>query len=257
MRLLLLSDIHANDAALAAVLDHAQGKFDQVVSLGDALGYGPNPVEVLGRLRELAAAYPTRFVLGNHDAYALHLASLSTLGGELAMNSLAREVIEWQLTQLMPADLKWVLSWQDGIEDAPHGIRFRHGSPTTLDTYVDSLTVAREAFQDWLGHIGFVGHTHLPAVYATLNAPVGEWVKHQAFPTGGSYMVPPSARVILNPGSVGQPRDGHPEASYATFDVARKQFKVYRVPYDIARTQADVARAGLPDVMGARLSLGQ
>lgn len=249
MRLLVLSDIHANLAALEAVLAHAQDKsYDQVVHLGDALGYGPNPREVLETLRGLQP----RCVLGNHDALALHLA-----GGATPDGGLVSQVIGWQLEQLTPEDLKWVASWPDGIDDSQLGIRYRHGSPTSLDIYTDSLTAAREAFQDWLGRIGFVGHTHLPAVYATLNAPVGEWVTHQAFPKGGSYPVPPSARVILNPGSVGQPRDGNPQASYATFDTARNTFKVFRVDYDIARTQHDVEKAGLPDVMGARLSIGK
>ncbi len=253
MRLLLLSDIHANQAALQAVLEHAQDKpVDQVVSLGDVLGYGPNPREVLATLRGLNPAYGTRFLLGNHDALALRLAS-----GEAPDEGLVSEVLRWQLTQLDPADLAWVATWQDGAEDSQLGIRYRHGSPTSLDTYTDSLTAARDAFQEWLGRIAFVGHTHLPSVYATLNAPVGEWVKHQSFEQGGNYLAPPSARVILNPGSVGQPRDGNPQASYATFDTARNQMRVYRVPYDIARTQQDITQAGLPDVMGTRLSLGR
>lgn len=261
MRLLLLSDIHANQAALEAVLEHAktlpQG-YDQVVSLGDALGYGPNPREVLQTLRELAVQHETRFVLGNHDALALQQSGLTPAGSAAPDGSgLVSQVIAWQLTQLQPDDLKWVATWQDGQDDSKLGLRFRHGTPTSLDTYTDSVTAARDAFQEWLGRVGFVGHTHLPAVYATLNAPVGEWVKHQAFPNGGSYLVPPGARVILNPGSVGQPRDGNPQASYATFDTARNQFKVYRVDYDLARTQEDVRRAGLPEVMGERLSLGK
>ena len=91
-------------------------------------------------------------------------------------------------------------------------------------------------------------------MYATLNAPIGEWIKDQLFQDGGSYMVPPSARVILNPGSVGQPRDGNPRASYAIYDSVRAQFEVFRVAYDIGRAQEASLEAGLPQVLAARLA---
>jgi diadenosine tetraphosphatase ApaH/serine/threonine PP2A family protein phosphatase len=94
-------------------------------------------------------------------------------------------------------------------------------------------------------------------VYATLNAPVGEWIKMQPFQDGGSYLVPPSTRVILNPGSVGQPRDGNPKASYAVFDSARMHYEVFRVPYDIERAQEAALEAGLPQVLAARLAVGK
>ncbi|GGR28629.1 metallophosphoesterase family protein [Deinococcus ruber] len=250
VRLLLLSDIHANRVALQSVLKDAEvRKFDRVVSLGDAVGYGPRPREVLDTLRELEAVC----ILGNHEDLLLRLIQHP----ERSSDSVVGQALEWQRQQLSGRDIAEIQSWRDGIDDPEVGARFRHGTPTSLDEYTDSVTAAREVFVNWHGRLGFVGHTHVPSVYATLNAPVGEWVKYQAFQEGGSYMVPPAARVILNPGSVGQPRDGNPQASYAIFDTARNNFQVYRVQYDVAQAQAQILAAGLPEVLAARLSIGK
>lgn len=250
MRLLLLSDTHANFAALEAVLSHAQRhKCDKVVHLGDAVGYGPQPREVLHRLRELGAVC----IEGNHEDMLLQYAR----GEAPRHESVVGAALAWQLTQLDAADLEYVRSFQDGVEDQEIGARYRHGTPMSLHEYMNSVTAAREAFAQWQGRLSFVGHTHVPAVYATLNAPVGEWTKSQQLSDGGSYMIPPTARVILNPGSVGQPRDHNPAASYAVFDSARQNFEVFRVPYDIARTQQAIVAAGLPEVLAARLALGK
>ncbi|EYB69021.1 metallophosphoesterase [Deinococcus phoenicis] len=250
MRLLLLSDIHANHTALEAVLRDAEARrFDQVVHLGDALGYGPHPREVLTTLRDLDALC----LLGNHEQMLLDYAD----GRREKRESVVSAALLWQLERLSERDLAWVRTWRDGTDDPDVGARYRHGTPVSLDAYTDSVTAAREAFAQWQGRLGFVGHTHVPAVYATLNAPVGEWIKHQAFPEGGSYPVPPGARLILNPGSVGQPRDGNPHASYAIFDSRRGHFEVFRVPYDVGRTQEAVLAAGLPPVLAARLAIGK
>lgn len=264
VRLLLLSDIHANHTALQAVLRDAEARgFDQVVNLGDALGYGPQPREVLATLRGLDAVC----VCGNHEQMLLDHARGQSGGragrrgslglGSPGQGSVVWTALLWQLTQLPESDLAWVHTWRDGIDDPHAGARYRHGTPVSLDAYTDSVTAARDAFAQWGGRLGFVGHTHVPAVYATLNAPVGEWVKFQAFREGGSYLTPPGARVILNPGSVGQPRDGNPDASYALYDTARGLFEVVRVPYDIDRAQAAALEAGLPPVLAARLALGR
>jgi len=250
VRLLLLSDIHANGVALQAVMKDAwTRKFDRVISLGDALGYGPRPREVLDTLRDLDATC----ILGNHEDLMLRLIHSS----DARSDGIVTQALEWQRNLLSKRDVAELHQWVDGIDDPQVGARYRHGTPTSLDDYSDSVTAARDIFANWLGRLGFVGHTHIPGVYATLNAPVGEWIKYQAFQDGGSYMVPPSARVILNPGSVGQPRDGNPQASYAIFDTARNNFQVYRVPYDIAQTQAQILEAGLPEVLAARLSIGK
>ncbi|CAM3606452.1 metallophosphoesterase family protein [Deinococcus frigens] len=250
VRLLLLSDIHANNTALEAVLkDVSSRRYDGVVHLGDALGYGPNPREVLDTLRELDAVC----VMGNHDQMLLEYVD----GKRATRDSVVSLALRWQLERLSERDIAWVRTWRDGIDDPDVGARYRHGTPVSLDDYTDSVAAAREVFGQWQGRLGFVGHTHVPAVYATLNAPTGEWIKGQLFHDGGSYMVPPTTRVILNPGSVGQPRDGNPRASYALYDTARSSFEVFRVAYDVPRAQEASLEAGLPQVLAARLAVGK
>lgn len=251
MRLLLLSDVHANFPALEAVLADASGHFDEAAHLGDALGYGPHPAEVLRVLRELEEEVPTRFLLGNHEALALRL-----YRGEAAGGDLVSEALRWQLPRLSTADLDWVSRWPDGQDDERLSLRLRHGTPSTLDTYLSTLSAARDAFQLWTGRLACVGHTHLPAAYSALQAPVGEWVKHQAFVGQGHLQLSADIRYILNPGSVGQPRDGNPQASYAILDTQSRHFQVRRVTYDVAATQADIRRAGLPEVLATRLAVG-
>lgn len=249
VRLLLLSDIHANEVALDAVVRNARRQgFERVYSLGDALGYGPRPREVLEALRGLHATC----ILGNHEQMLL------APDGPPQPSGVVGQALEWQLEQLESHDLIDLESWQDGLDDDSLGARFRHGSPLSLDSYTNSLTAAREAFAHWDGRLGFVGHTHVPGVYATLQAPVGEWVKFQSLQHGDpAYPVPPAARVILNPGSVGQPRDGDFRASYGLYDSLHSSFQVHRVDYEVARTQAQIREAGLPEVLAARLGVGQ
>ncbi|WP_245808234.1 metallophosphoesterase family protein [Deinococcus hopiensis] len=250
VRLLVLSDIHANYPALDAVLNDAQSRsFDRVIHLGDALGYGPHPVEVVTALRDLGATC----ILGNHEHTMLTYVDnrRTSQDKELALP------LTWQLSQLSKLDLALIRSWPDGVDDSPLGARYRHGTPVSMDTYTDSVNAARDAFARWQGRLGFVGHTHTPAAYATLKGPVGDWVKVRTFPEGGSYQVPRGARVILNPGSVGQPRDGNPHASYGIYDSVSEVFEVFRVPYPVALTQKAMREVGLPERLAARLALGQ
>ena len=166
VRLLLLSDIHANFTALQAVLEDAEKRrYDQIIHLGDALGYGPHPHDVLEALRDLDA----RCILGNHDQMLLEYVD----GTRPYKESVVASVLKWQIGRLTERDLRWIRTWRDGIDDAEVGARYRHGTPTSLDDYMDSVPAARAAFGQWQGMLAFVGHTHVPAVYATLNAPVG------------------------------------------------------------------------------------
>ncbi|MDL2343313.1 metallophosphoesterase family protein [Deinococcus sp. MIMF12] len=254
MRLLVLSDIHANAPALEAVLaDAARRGYDRAVMLGDALGYGAFPAEVLALLREMDATC----IRGNHEQMLL---DLHAQGGEWLPgggHGVVGTALVWQLGRLSTADLGWVARWPDGLEDPEVGALFRHGTPLSLDTYTDSVTAARDAFGGWSGRLAFVGHTHLPGAYVALHAPVGEWVKFQSLSGGGGYPLPPGIRALLNPGSVGQPRDGDPRASYGLFDTARQTFEVVRVPYPVEAAQTAILEAGLPPVLAARLALGR
>ncbi|MFC6617918.1 metallophosphoesterase family protein [Deinococcus radiophilus] len=256
MRALILSDIHANKPALDAVIDHAYmdgARYGAVFSLGDALGYGPHPREVLEVLRGLNA----QCLLGNHDLGLLQLVD----GQRTATVGTGTQVLVWQIGRLSERDLRFVRTWKDVIEEPHLGARLRHGSPLSLNEYTD-LNAARRSFREWGGTLALVGHTHVPAAFATLQGTDAEWMRHQplAIPEIKSsirYPVPPKARVILNPGSIGQPRDGDPRAAYGVYDTERRCFEVFRVPYDVDQTQRDLRASDLPRALADRLGRGQ
>lgn len=247
--LLLLSDIHANAPALEAVLEDAQRHAcSRTVFLGDAVGYGPHPAEVLKLLRGAHA----EGVLGNHEQMLLALQ-----GGAEFEDTPATAALRWQLGTLRPLELARLARWPRGREDTLGGRRacFCHGSPRSLNEYVlgsEHAGTVLEAFGDG---VVFHGHTHLAGVYAL--APGLGAAHGQQLSRGGRFRVPPRARALLNPGSVGQPRDGNPRASYATYDPAGFEFTVYRVAYDIDRVVRDIRAAGLPPRLGERLREGR
>ena len=255
VRYLLLSDIHANLPALEAVLWHAFGHdVDRVISLGDALGYGPFPAQVLSRLRSIEA----ECILGNHDT-----ALLGLLGGRRTSNmreSIVRTLM-WQVEQLGDEDLSWVAHWpaQREYRTGRHSAFLcSHGSPRSGVTYVDSLAVAREEFALWSGQLCFVGHTHLPVAYSSTLAPTGEWVGTTELEGENVALeLKSEQRWIVNPGSVGQPRDGDPRASYGIYDDESTAFEVHRVQYDLEETALAIRKAGLDELSALRLTIGQ
>jgi diadenosine tetraphosphatase ApaH/serine/threonine PP2A family protein phosphatase len=266
VRTLFLSDIHANREALDAVLEHAARQAtDRVIFLGDAVGYGPDPGHVLDVLADLAA----ECVIGNHDRWLLDLLD----GAEPHSYGIVGVVLEWQLTELQNRHIEQLQSWPERRVYEPRtlstdregmplkssiGFEVVHGSPRELFEYIDGVPVARNVFAEWPGRLVFVGHTHLPGVYATLEGPSGDWVKHNpARDDKSRFPLPPKARWIVNPGSVGQPRDGVARASYAIFDDEKGILEIFRVSYDFGPTQAKLRRAGLPEALAARLSVGR
>jgi diadenosine tetraphosphatase ApaH/serine/threonine PP2A family protein phosphatase len=269
VRILLLSDIHANFQALQAVLNDATARgFDRVVCLGDAVGYGPNPVEVLETLESLGA----NCIVGNHDEWLLSIWH----GEDPQHYGVIGMVLRWQLNQLGPRHISQLRTWvgkrnistggEEGVPTArgiagdriPKEFLIIHGSPRSTFEYVDSISVARTVFGVWPGRLAFVGHTHIPGVYTTLDGPAGDWTRHHTMPDEHNRLVlPPKARWIANPGSVGQPRDGDPRSSYGFYDDERGIFEVHRVAYDIEIVQRQLREAGLPEPIAARLSVGR
>jgi predicted phosphodiesterase len=262
VRILFLSDIHGNYEALQAVLkDAASRDYDRVIFLGDAVGYGPQPVEVLETLEGLGA----NCIIGNHDEWLLQISH----GGDYSQYGLVGMVLNWQLKQLGPRHLSLIRTWVGkrtiSLEDAPKvtdrlppEFLIIHGSPRSAFEYTDSLTTARAIFAAWPDRLAFVGHTHVPGIYATLEGPVGDWTRHHAATDWHTKIpMPPKARWIVNPGSVGQPRDGNPKASYGILDLERGVMEFHRVDYNIEAVQALIHNAGLPEGFGARLTLGR
>jgi diadenosine tetraphosphatase ApaH/serine/threonine PP2A family protein phosphatase len=239
MRIAVLSDIHANLPALDAVLADA-GQVDAVWHLGDVVGYGPDPDGVVNRLRELGAIG----VRGNHDAAACG-------GPEIDwFNPDARRAMEWTRAAIAPATLEWLSALPERL--ILDGCELVHGSPREpLWEYVTSHDVARDNLALLAEPIGLHGHTHVPVAWIEEAGGV-ELVRGRA----GSPLDLRGRRALLNPGSVGQPRDGNPAASYAILEPEAGRISWHRVAYDFVSVQEAMRAAGLPGSLRARLSVG-
>jgi predicted phosphodiesterase len=241
MHILVISDIHANLTALEAVLADA-GEVEAVWCLGDLVGYGPNPNECIELVRELPSL---KCILGNHDAAALGQIDSDTFNPE------ARAAIHWTQTMLSDASRVFLESLDEKV--VIDDVTLAHGSPRhpVWEYLLDSRT-ATQSFDHFDTDYCFVGHTHLPVVY-TLFA--HQHVAHLLSPEP-DVDLPLEPRAILNPGSVGQPRDRDPRASYAIFDDEACTWRNRRVPYDITAVQARMVAAGLPSRHIQRLTAG-
>lgn len=241
MRILVLSDVHANLTALEAVLSDA-GNVDGLWCLGDLVGYGPYPNECI----ELIANQPNLTCLvGNHDAAVLGRIDLATF------NSEARRSIRW--TQSVLADKNLIFLY-DLPERIVHGeVTLVHGSPRNpVWEYLLEKNAAFENFSHFTTRFCFVGHTHFPAAYILKN--LSNNVERLIFDPFEIETL--TDRMIINPGSVGQPRDHDPRASYALFDTEMLSWEQRRVEYDIHHIQTMIDRNGLPDRNSIRLSGG-
>lgn len=253
MRFLLLSDVHANALALQAVLRHARLKrWDEAVFLGDAVGYYPQAEEAVTLLRELE---PTVALLGNHDDLLLAKAEARQVTG-YRENGVVAEVIARQVEELSNESLAFLKNLTSRV--LREGWEAVHGAPRDTWEYLSTLQRAQENAPFLKSALCFVGHTHIPKLFASVQAPQGEMWRTVSF-NGESaiYRIPPNARLIFNPGSVGQPRDGIPLASYAIFDEEHQVLELYRVPYDLVAMQRLVRERGYPDVLAHRLGLGK
>jgi predicted phosphodiesterase len=239
MRIAVLSDIHANLPALDAVLADA-GDVDAIWHLGDVVGYGPEPDAVVERLRAVGAVG----VRGNHDAAACG-------GQEIEwFNPDARRAMEWTRAAISPATLAWLSALPERlvIENA----ELVHGSPREpIWEYVTSSAIARANLAVLSAPIGLHGHTHHPVAWLD-DADGVELVR----PGRDGSLELAGRRALVNPGSVGQPRDGDPDASYAILDPAAGLVRWHRVAYDVAGVQRAMGAAGLPASLSARLAVG-
>ena len=239
MRVAVLSDIHANRPALDAVLA-ALPRVDAIWQLGDVVGYGPHPVQVIEILDERGAVG----VRGNHD-----LAALGELDTEW-FNADARTAVVWSGEQLGPTARSWLGRLPATRIDGPFTLA--HGSPRDpVWEYVYSPSIAAGVFDAFETTHCLVGHTHVPLVLRQVHGGV-----ETLDPKEGEELQLDERRTILNPGSVGQPRDGDPRASAMILDVERLTASWLRVPYPIEETQAAMRSAGLPARLVERLSYG-
>lgn len=248
MRYLLLSDIHANALALEAVLSHAQPKaWQEVIFLGDAVGYNAQPQETLEQLMPLPFAAK---LMGNHDAMLLGLHIDSGTRRD------ASTIIEMQKKVLSPA----ATAFLSGLETHALSAEWEavHSSLDGSWSYIDSLDKAHKEAPRLQRRLLFFGHTHVPILYMFLDGNGRTMARSMPLKRTESLVrLPPNCRVLINPGAVGQPRDGIAAASYAIFDSAKGVLEHYRVPYDVARAQAIIRQNHYPEVMAKRLPDGR
>jgi predicted phosphodiesterase len=251
MRYLVLSDVHANLPALDAVLLHAKQRgYDDVVFLGDAVGYYPHAEDAVQRLAELS---PKVRIMGNHDAALLEMVDGGRGHGDA---SVVFEVLEKHAEQLSPASIDFLRTFK--AKHVDHTWEAAHGALTRQWEYLATLSSAQANLPLMSTRLLFVGHTHHPRVYAQAKNGSQELWRTVTFrEERSSYRVPPLARVIANPGAVGQPRDQVPLAAYALFDVPTMTIDFHRVEFDVMAVQAAVRAAGYPEVLVARLALGR
>jgi diadenosine tetraphosphatase ApaH/serine/threonine PP2A family protein phosphatase len=237
----IVSDIHANVESLEAVFARIPAGTG-VLCLGDIVGYGPNPNECVALVRERAQAT----VLGNHD-----VAAVDGFGIEL-FNPAARAAIDWTRSVIDADHVAWLdgLSYELRIDD----YLLVHGAPVDYFVYILDKAAAARAFAATDATLIFVGHTHLADYYAL--AADGS-IDHAFRQMGGRLELEPGVRYIVNAGSVGQPRDLNPEASFATYDSVERSIVWERVPYELARTQEKIEAAHLPEALARRLASGR
>ena len=238
MRLAVLSDVHSNLEALNAVIDHAHA--DRIAVLGDLVGYGADPQAVVERLREADAV----LLAGNHDMAVTNRFDLGWF------NSVAAEAVEWTRRHL-DAETYGVLS---GLEPllSEEGRVLVHGSVRDpAAEYLHDAAGAEASFGAAPFDVGFYGHTHVPFAYSHDGSAVCALMPRE----GESMSLDPGLRYLLNPGSVGQPRDGDARASYLI--VEGEQATWLRVAYDVERAMEKIRDAGLPGVLADRLAVGR
>jgi diadenosine tetraphosphatase ApaH/serine/threonine PP2A family protein phosphatase len=240
-RYAIVSDIHGNLEALSAVFARISPD-DTVLCLGDTVGYGPNPNECLAIVRARSAAT----VLGNHDVGAIDSHGLAYF------NPAARAAIDWTQGVLDPDHVAW-LDAQSYEVRTPEFLLV-HGAPVDYFTYILDTAVAARAFAATDAPLVFVGHTHIPEYYALASDGA---IDHARCRDGSSIDLRPDTRYIVNVGSVGQPRDLDPRASFVVYDPQARTVTWERVPYEIALTQEKIGDARLPETLARRLTAGR
>jgi len=247
VRYLILSDIHANLEALSAVLGEAQGLYDRVLCLGDVVGYGADPNAVTNWMRTNAHAT----VRGNHDRACTGQVDVNWF------NPVAQAAVRWTERQLTPENMAWLRALPEGpvLVD---GFALVHGSPEDEDQYLvgeDDVWLAQECCTT---RVTFFGHTHLQGGFEIQG---GRRVVRIAKPDVLSgervFEFGAAERLLINVGSVGQPRDRDARAGYALYDPAEPRVAFRRVAYDIERARKKIVAAGLPPLLGDRLFDGR
>jgi diadenosine tetraphosphatase ApaH/serine/threonine PP2A family protein phosphatase len=251
LKILIVSDIHANLEALEACLAGAP-TVDHVANLGDIVGYGANPNEVSKRSREIE----WMCVRGNHDKVCVGLEDVGSF------NPIAALAAYWTRQTLTPENVRWLRNLPQGplFPAEIEGVQFVHGSPLDEDEYLIGIEDAAQAAYGLREPITFFGHSHIQGGFMLKNGNPrqlrvgiehGDKSRRQLFPLESK------THYLINPGSVGQPRDGDWRAAFAVYDDAKHEITFFRVPYDVKSAQEKIRDAGLPERLAARLAQGR
>ena len=246
MRYLILSDMHANWSAFQAVLRRVRRKrFDAILVLGDLVGYGAAPNQVVDAVRGLRGR--VHRVRGNHDKV------VAGIDSGRYFNQTALAAAAWTAERLTPVNRRFVHDLPQGPHEVEAGLAICHGAPIDEDRYLFSDHDALEVFSQWEVPVTFFGHTHVTSMFSLAGRRIGV---AQLSGESGMLDLDPGGRYLINPGSIGQPRDGDPRASYMTYDSARRRVRWWRVPYPVETAQKRIRDAGLPLQLAERLALG-
>jgi predicted phosphodiesterase len=246
MRYLILSDIHSNQEALSAVLAAVRRKrWDRAVVLGDLVGYGANPNQVVDAIRRLK---PLVAIRGNHDKVCTGIEN-----GEL-FNRVALEAAMWTRRKLTPANMRWLRDLPQGPVVVDGAFAIAHGTPIDEDAYIFGEIEALNIFRQTDFPLCFFGHSHFPVVFGLSPDAITTAL---ALDSTLRVRLDEGCRYLVNPGSIGQPRDGNPRASFALYDSRTRVVTIQRVAYAIASAQARIIRAGLPRLLADRLAIGR
>jgi predicted phosphodiesterase len=245
VRALVVSDLHSNAEALRAVMNRVRRKkFDRVVCLGDFVGYGAQPNPVLDTMRKMKAT--KLYIRGNHDRVAAGLDDAENF------NHAAKAAALWTRDHLSAPNRHFLQKLPLG--PTTHGdVLLCHGAPHNEDEYVFHEGHAREVFDSTPAPFILYGHTHLPVIFSIDRR--GR-VHGVAVRDDVTVRLDRDHRYLINPGSVGQPRDRNPASSFVIFDSDRLTVQFFRVPYDIEKTQMSILKAGLPPILAQRLRHG-
>jgi predicted phosphodiesterase len=246
MKYLILSDIHSNKEAFSAVLSRVRRKhWDKVVFLGDLVGYGANPNQTVDMLRALK---PLAAIRGNHDKVCSGIEN-----GEL-FNRIALEAAMWTRRKLTRSNLKWLKALPQGPFEVDGTFAISHGTPIDEDAYIFGEIEALNVFRQTAFPLCFFGHSHFPVIFAL--SPDAITTVLTVAPSF-RFKLQEGVRYLVNPGSIGQPRDGVPLASFAIYDSEARSVAIHRIAYRINDAQHKILKAGLPRPLADRLALGR
>ena len=243
---LILSDIHANLHALRVVLRYAKRRaISRFAILGDLVGYGAQPNQVLDRIQELR---PRIMVRGNHD----RACAWANEDGNFSLP--ARMASTWTRERLTREHLRFLQEMPEGPAWVGEDYEVAHGSPVDEDAYLLHPREALRAFDGFSSHLCFFGHTHLPGGFE-LNEAQGSlaWIHLEP---GQWFQLRPGCRYLINPGSVGQPRDRDNRLSFVSYDPGRKRLRLHRMEYDFIGAAKCIHAAGLHPNLAERLYHG-